>query len=491
MNPSSIIVLNPAYHLKNDIDRILLYSRKKTNNYSSAEWISTIHPMQAAILSLFTIPRPLKEQLELLSQKFNISIDKAEELIIPYINNEDSFHTEFLSSKIFFPKNVLIDSSKVSLDSLSYDFNAEDLICNSIDLHFDRIRKAPLRMLFMMTNKCVTACKYCYADKQTAYKELTTERILELIHEAATLKMDYIDVIGGEIFCKKDWNIIIKALVEANLTPNYISTKVPITEHIAQLLSETGYNNVVQISLDTLKDEILSKTIGVRNGYIEKIKKGIELLCKYGFKVQIDTILTKYNVFEDEIRALYEYIRTIDNLVYWKIRVPMPSIYNRKTFYEIEADKSSLQNIITFIKENIQPTSNIKIIISDRELIDTFREGKRTDENFRDGKCSVLQQNLFILPDGKVSLCEQLYWHPRFIIGDLRTQSIEEVWQSEKAKSMYVWHKEFYKNSNSKCVTCNIFDFCHQNHRKCWYRVLQAYGVEHWDYPDPRCEFAP
>ena len=491
MNPKNIIVLNPDYHFRNDLNRILMYSKNNVKEYSSNRWTNIIHPMQAVILSLFTIPRPLKEQLELLSQKFNISIDKAEELIAPYINNEESFHTEFLSSKIFFPKNVLIDSSKVSLDSLSYDFNAEDLKCDSIDLNFDRIHKAPLRMLFMMTNKCVTACKYCYANKQTAYKELTTERILELVHEASTLKMDYIDVIGGEIFCKKDWNIIIKALVEANLTPNFISTKVPITEHIAQLLSETGYNNVVQISLDSLKDDILTQTIGVKIEYIEKIKKGIELLCKYGFKVQIDTILTKYNVFEDEISALYEYIKTINNLVYWEIRVPMPSIYNRKTFHEIEADKSSLQNIITFIKENIQPTSNINIIISDRELIDTFREGKRTDKNFRDGKCSVLQHNLFILPDGKVSLCEQLYWHPRFIIGDLRTQSIEEIWQSEKAKSMYVWHKDFYKNSNSKCVTCSIFDFCHQNHRKCWYRVLQAYGVEHWDYPDPRCEFAP
>ena len=132
MNLKNIIVLNPDYHFRNDLNRILMYSKNNVKEYSSNRWTNIIHPMQAAILSLFTIPRPLKEQLELLSQKFNISIDKAEVLITPYINNKESFHTEFLSSKIFFPKNVLIDSSKVSLDSLSYDFNAGLRSCGSL-----------------------------------------------------------------------------------------------------------------------------------------------------------------------------------------------------------------------------------------------------------------------------------------------------------------------------------------------------------------------
>ena len=32
----------------------------------------------------------------------------------------------------------------------------------------------------------------------------------------------------------------------------------------------------------------------------------------------------------------------------------------------------------------------------------------------------MLKQLAFVLPDGKVSACEQLYWHPQFIIGDLK-----------------------------------------------------------------------
>lgn len=52
--------------------------------------------------------------------------------------------------------------------------------------------------------------------------------------------------------------------------PNYISTKVPLTEEKIKLLHDTGYNNVVQISLDSLNDYILQKIIGTSIGYVQK-----------------------------------------------------------------------------------------------------------------------------------------------------------------------------------------------------------------------------
>ena len=48
------IILNPDYLLRNDTDRIVLYSGKQVQEYSSSEWISYIHPVQAMILSIFS-----------------------------------------------------------------------------------------------------------------------------------------------------------------------------------------------------------------------------------------------------------------------------------------------------------------------------------------------------------------------------------------------------------------------------------------------------
>ncbi len=58
-----------------------------------------------------------------------------------------------------------------------------------------------------------------------------------------------------------------------------------------------------------------------------------------------------------------------------------------------------------------------------------------TDKNYQDtwggsrcfkvSECSALTTHMFILPDGKVTVCEQLYWHPQFIIGNVTTQSLK------------------------------------------------------------------
>lgn len=491
MNLDSIVILNPDYHFKNDIDRIVMYSKKDVALYSSSNWIGYIHPVQALILSLFITPCPLKEQLELLSAKFNMNFEKINSIIDPYIDNEQSFCTEFASNKIYFPKNVLISIGRISFESVKYNIDTKDFQCDGIDLTQDRMHKSPQSLLMMLTSKCVTECKYCYADKKTKYEELDTDRILQIIEESRLLRMTNIDVIGGEVFCRKDWNIILQALVKSDLAPYFISTKVPITSTIAQLLYQTGYNNVIQISLDSLNEEYLSKIIGIRVGYLEKVKKGIDYLQQYGFKIQINSILTKYNSSHEEMLKLYEYVNVIQNLVYWEIRVPGASIYTPLTFSEIKADKATLQEICDYVRENIIPTSNINIRISNDELENTFQEGKCSDLCFRGGRCGVLENKLFILPDGKVSLCEQLYWHPQFVIGDLREQTLEEVWRSKKASSMFLWKRDFYQGSQSICTKCKVFDFCHNNHRKCWYKIIRAYGVKKWDYPDPRCEFAP
>ena len=44
---------------------------------------------------------------------------------------------------------------------------------------------------------------------------------------------------------------------------------------------------------------------------------------------------------------------------------------------------------------------------------------------------------------------------------------------------------------NSACTKCHIFEFCRKNHRRCLVKVIKAYGEKNWDYPDPRCQYAP
>lgn len=95
-----------------------------------------------------------------------------------------------------------------------------------------------------------------------------------------------------------------------------------------------------------------------------------------------------------------------------------------------------------------------------------------------------------ILPDGKVTICEQLYWNPKYIIGDISVQSIVEVWNSERALQLAFPKREDFRDI-SACKKCKIFDECYAYPNRCIVDVLKGYGQENDDFPDPRCAKAP
>ena len=143
-----------------------------------------------------------------------------------------------------------------------------------------------------------------------------------------------------------------------------------------------------------------------------------------------------------------------------------------------------------FVKEEIIPDSRFRIYLSSEALEEKFHAGKADDEYFNGGTCGILNDRLFILPDGKVGVCEQLYWHPQFVIGDLKKQSLEEIWSSDKALELFHLHRNLFE-TGSPCTECKILDSCNQRHRRCFVKTVKAYGINKWNYPDPRCQFAP
>ncbi|MDE5662982.1 MAG: radical SAM protein [Muribaculaceae bacterium] len=490
MNLDEKWILNPNYKFKHDLDRVCMYSIKKLIYEGSADWIGYIHPYHAIILSLFNGANSIKEISGLLSQKFRITQEAALSIIKPFLNNDEQCYTKWQGYTVPFPKKVLIpaqfhDSNTIHIDMPSMDFDWEN-----INLTDDRAHRAPHSILWMLTRSCVTSCGYCYADKQTTYTPLTTSRALEIIDSAKKLNVSYIDVIGGEIFMRKDWNILIKRMVEYDMSPSYISTKMPINKRIVSSLLDTGYQNVIQISLDSIDENILSKTIRAYSGYARDIVMGIERLENAGFSIQINTILTKDTATVENLKSLMNYISTLKNVVYWEIRIPEYSLYSVNRFNNIKASRSQLEEISVYINEVIQAQFEGTILFSTNALEEQLRNAGPDAPCFLGGRCGLLKNNMFILPDGKVGGCEQLYWHPDFIIGDLKTESIESIWQSSRAKELFAMEHKIFR-SQSQCSHCKDFTECNKKKRRCIVKVIKAYGSDNWDFPDPRCIYAP
>ena len=488
MNNNDVYILNPQYYLRNDVRRILLYSKSRTDIRSCSNWYAFIHPLQAVMLSFFTHKRSLKKNIFLLSKYFHCELSEMEHYVAPFIDNSHTLCAHWHGREIAFPKNMIVPAEK---DDIFKELSPQEFVCQSLDLDSHRLYCAPLSITIMLTNKCVTTCCYCYADTRTPIVErLRTSRICELIEEAGKLHMKHVNLIGGEVFLHPDWHIILKKAVDCNVEPEYISTKVPLTQEIVNRLLLTGYKGIIQLSLDTINNDILKKSLNVSDNYLELVKKGFMLLDDSGLKYQVSTVLTTYNSDFDLLKELYDFLSHLKNITTWNI-VPVHNSLNPRVedFRLLKPSYKQLNELFKQIEEYAIKNSKLNIAIDKDILTQKYYSDDGGSNFFNGSRCSALSTHFFILPDGKVSICEQIYWHPYFIIGDVNKGSLSEVWNSERAKYLYdkSW-KDISPSSN--CFGCVLNQECFKSNNRCWVDIMKAYGKNNYDYPDPRCKMA-
>lgn len=483
-------VVNPAYLFRNDISSIVL-----TNNISSvfdstypAEEITSsftwkIHPDLFFVFRLFNGQRTLQDIWDLQFKKHDITIQDFKQAIIPYVENKDvvitPLYEKFPQS---IPKNFLIhnDSNIVRNDLLeSLNINS---IKDNLDLTTQRLR-IPNAMTLMLTTACVTDCVYCYADRPSVKNPISFDRLRVIIKEATDLRMTTIDLDGGDFFLYSHWRELLADLYQHGYCPQ-ISTKHPITKEIIRDLQRIGVNKI-QLSLDSIINDEVKKILKVGDDYLREVMKGIELLDSAGFEITIKPVITKFNDSVQSLNSMIDYLKQFDNIRRINFTPADYSRFKRLSSYCSNRKQLSILNDIcesrneecegrlSFLGYNTPVLKEDKLRLFSKRSI-----------------CSGNAHSFFVLPDGKVTVCEQMYWHPFFILGDLNKQSIMEMWESEKALSLWNFSKEDVRDE-SPCKQCSDFEKCRRGLGNCWRLAISAFGDDSYDYPAPDCPYAP
>ncbi len=100
--------------------------------------------------------------------------------------------------------------------------------------------------------------------------------------------------------------------------------------------------------------------------------------------------------------------------------------------------------------------------------------------------CSGLFSSLFILPNGKVTMCEELYWYPKFIVGNILEQPLNDIWNSEAVLNLY-YLKQSKISDESPCKTCKDYETYRIPKQVCYRDIVRKHVTKHWDYPDVNC----
>ncbi len=459
------LILNPKYRMRNEKDKILMYS---TDFWGLMEKQQFIHPLYAILLALFDGEKEFEEVEREFCYITNSSPFEEGKRVVEYMLN-------VLKSQ--YGDDLLVESSSLnSKEVRTYD--PDDFIINRKDLDFSNFRlSAPLDLNYNVTFRCNRKCIYCYAENEFAPKmeELSLNRLKEILDEAEKLKVNGIIFAGGEPFLRKDFLEILEYTIQNGIS-YCISTKAHLNKEVCKRLKEIGVEKI-QVSIDSIEKEEANFLTG-SNDFYSEILDTVKNLANEGLKIRIKSVVTRYNI--KGIPSLITFFAK------WGISNFQAVAYGRSIYRHDDSLFASLEELEELkVKLNeIKEVYKLNILYGGYSEDSKGNDVEEKEKKFKDRAiCSAGRSSLNILPDGRVNLCEQIPSKEEFIIGDLKNQSLLEIWNSKKLLSHLKPKRKNFKNT--VCFDCKEFEECNWLKGRCFRNAYHVFGSIF--APDPRC----
>lgn len=471
-------ILNEQYSLRPDENRVhLIQDDGRTFRFF------VIHPVYAVILSLFNGKDDMNTVIEKLTTILSTTPQTLFRIITPLISNSETVHIQYDGTVFSFPPMLLKENTNKGVRE---DLVMENYIING-PYDFNTLRfNRPKNCVIVINTQCYTDCIYCYANRKHPYTPLSTSRLLSIIDEAHQIGIDSIEISGGEFFLHPSWKDILAKMLAFGYNPA-ISTKIPIKESDIKYLAEVGLHEI-QVSLDTLDKSIIQKNLNVKPIYVEQMKNTLQTLDNYGISLIIKGTQTKYTCTLTNIQSVLEFISGLKNVKRYVVStIGCSQNKPNELFHLIKPQISQINELDSFINQ-VRGQYAFEIILDDQSIRKAALCSHKEFSNR--ALCTGNIDGFVILPDGNVTICEELYWHPFFILGDLSSQSILEIWHSDKAVKLWNLSQEIIPK-DSACAKCTAFVECRHGLGVCWKMILAVYGKNNPLFPDPRCPMAP
>ena len=421
----------------------------------------------------------VKDIAIIIKDTMDIPLNEAEKRTLKIINNLNPYLCEavFNENKEVDIINREVDNS-ILINKLLY--LSEKKVDFSVILN-----KAPSRLSINITDVCARKCIYCstgskYGNVQNQNNNfLSVERFAQILNEAKELGVTFIEIGGGDPFMCGNIFKYIDILSKTNI-PWMLSTKMLITEDMAMKLKKLNVS-ILQVSLDTYDEKTADFLMDVK-GSFSQIISSVTNLQKYKINVRVKGVITSYNIEQIPIFCLFLIEKGIKNISFnfYGASCGRNKEELYPTFNQINNLNSKMKKLINNVKNNIEIDYSGENLINHLDYI----YGSVQKKNINRRQCGASVSQLNIRPDGKVVYCDSLQNDDRFIIGDLKSQSIMEIWNSETLRSWKIPNREYFKNTD--CYDCKLFNKCYT--KRCFLRSTIQYGTPF--EKDPWCPYA-
>lgn len=472
------LILNPKIGLKKLVHSVGIYFLDPFEGISEVYYI---HPIYAILLAMFDGEKDyhqiLKDFCFLIDMEYNT--DNIEQLN-KYISIIESNFSNNIS--------ILVKKESLKLTKQKPRYQPEDFVmpANNINLDEDQSRfDFPLMMSYNVTTKCKMRCRYCYHPRYAMEEYISLARLNKLFDECVEKGCKYIILCGGDPFDRPDILDILTMLNEKGIF-YFISTKSYLDAKTCHVLKEKANPSGIQISLDTSDPKLAAFLTGMDDGFLERTTETIKNLKQQQIPVQIKAVLTSYNIDQLEQFILFCSKIGVDRL---KLSQYAHSIWNQdEKLFPTENQLKYANNIIGKYKLSM---TTPKIVGGNFRIEIVSNKNNQSDNIFENrDQCSTGRSLLTMLPNGEVIICDHLPYSPEVILGDLRKQSIEELWNSEKLFRFLSPPPRSKYNDNTPCKHCQEEHYkkCHTRYSICLknsYHYFQDFYS-----PDIKCKYA-
>jgi radical SAM protein with 4Fe4S-binding SPASM domain len=340
--------------------------------------------------------------------------------------------------------------------------------------NFRQLREAaPSALLWVVTEFCDKKCRYCfmnaiYTDSLERPPDigLPYERVCQLIEEAAAIGVNKVILSGGEPFLRPDLIEIIAKLVEHHIEVVPI-TKHRITGDRMRRLAATGLRDL-HVSLDSPNPAMVADLTGVPSAFDDMIET-IRGAVAHGIDVTLRPTLTNQNA------------RDFEGIIALGLELGVKDILIGKYGDACgrHEDELSLDSESKRFLKNTWPV--IKARYRDAPMKIEFDEA--AGHGRRDEGCVEGLRGLTLLPNGVATKCEHWRFDDQLVFGDLRRQSLLEVWHSDRLRAINFPEREAY--AGTICYHCKNLSHCDYVRGRCSMSALKEYGTPYG--PDIHC----
>jgi MoaA/NifB/PqqE/SkfB family radical SAM enzyme len=302
-------------------------------------------------------------------------------------------------------------------------------LSSTIDLRNQRDKPSYAHLL--LTRSCNLRCPQCFVDAGVPGKgEMNTVELLKAADDLVRMGIRTVHVEGGEALLQPDAIEVLKRLADNVPDVILVTNATRLDEACAKRLADAGLTQVA-LSLDGATKETHD---AFRPGNFDKVVRAIELLQAEGLGVRISTTLMKPN--------FHECVLLLEKCLEWGIRILNYDGFDRIgrgiEHPELALDPEDWKTISSElfpraleVAESMQvkvaiPSKYVKLLGIDRD-----------DPCYEWIYCTSGLSQLSIMPDGNVIPCFILLTTPEYVAGNIKEQSLEEIWNDSPYMEHY------------------------------------------------------